>query len=533
MQPTQKTPPRPLVLMIIDGFGISFLEEGNAIHTANTEHINSYIREYPMATINASGIEVGLPWGEAGNSEVGHKNMGSGKIIYQPLPQITLAIRNGSFFENPAFMNAVEHVKQNPDAALHIMGCASSGGVHSHIDHLLALLTLAERNGINKRTFIHAFLDGIDAPPISAGQFLSQINKLVKSLGIGGICTVTGRYYAMDRNKNWDRTQAAYDAMVHGKGKEVSSWEKGLEWAYDNKYPDDRVPPLVIEDRGNPVRTVKDGDAIIFFNYRPDRARQITEAFAVPTFSNFSVEKWKNLNFITMSEYQAGLPVTVAFPEEYAEHPLGKAVSDAGLRQLRIAETEKYAHVTYYLNSGRELPYPGEDRILIPSPNVKDYAKTPAMSADAITNRVIREIKSGKYDFIAMNYANPDMIGHTGDFDANVEALRVLDSLIHRLIQEALQAGGAVLLTSDHGNAEEMVNPADQKPTKGHSSNPVPLVYIAPHNKQNSPKSNDILFQILSTPIGVLADVAPTVLEILDINPPEEMTAQSLLESLV
>lgn len=525
--------PRPLVLVILDGYGVSFFQEGNAILAAHMTAMDEYLRRYPAASIKASGIEVGLPWGEVGNSETGHKNIGSGQVIYQPLPQITLAIRDRSFFQNPAFLEVAGHLRERPDAALHLLGCVSDGGVHSHVDHLIALLEFAHQQGIHARTFVHAFLDGRDAPPVSAGEYLLKVEETIARTRAGGIASLVGRYYAMDRNNNWDRTKAAYDLLVYGNGAQAPSWKDALEAAYEEKETDENVPPYVVTHKGTSLRVVRDGDAVVFFNFRPDRARQLTEAFVKEDFSAFPVERWEDLDFVTMAEYQKELPVTVAFPEEQAEFPVGRVISDAGLRQLRIAETEKYAHVTYYFNSGRELPYPGEDRVLVPSPNVGDYAETPHMSAGPITDRLVQEIEKGKYDVIVANYANPDMIGHTGNFDAAVEALRFLDGQIRRVVDAARAAGGAVLLTCDHGNAEEMMNPMTHTITKDHTANPVPLIFIAPTNRQDPPKSDDLLFQVLSTPIGVLADIGPTVLEILGIPPPPTMTAQSLVRSLV
>lgn len=519
--------------MILDGLGVSFIEEGNAVKAAKMEFLESLLRSYPCATVRAAGIEVGLPWGEVGNSEVGHKNIGSGRVIYQPLPQITLAIRDGSFFKNVAFLAAADHVKERPGAALHLLGCVSPGGVHSHLDHLLALLEFAATARLTKQTFVHVFTDGRDAPPISAGQFLTSLEKQIRETGAGRIASLIGRYFAMDRNNNWDRTQAAYDLLVRGKGKPFPNWKAALEDAYESRKTDETVPPSVITESNQPLRRIADGDAVIFFNFRPDRARQLTHAFVTKKFDKFPAEKFSDLAFTTMAEYEKGLPVTVAFPEEWAETPVGRVIADAGLRQLRIAETEKYAHITYYFNSGRELPFTHEDRVLIPSPNVKDYAETPAMSAQAITDRVVQEIEKGKYDVIVMNYANPDMIGHTGKFKKAVTALQFLDEQIKRVVEATRSAGGAVLLTCDHGNAEEMLNPQTQEVVTDHSVNPVPLIYVAPDNKLDPPKDEATLFQILSAPVGVLADGGPTLLEILGLKQPKEMSAQSLLGSLL
>lgn len=518
--------------MILDGFGVSLFEDGNAVAAAKMAYVEEYLRHYPAASLYASGIEVGLPWGEVGNSEVGHKNMGSGRVLYQPLPKITLAIRDGSFFANVAFQQAAEHVKERPGASLHLMGCVSPGGVHSHLDHLVALLEFAAKRGLKKQTVVHAFLDGRDSPPVSAGQFLTELEKAMRRTGAGKMASLVGRSYAMDRNNNWERTRAAYDLLVRGKGDPFPSWQKALEASYERRKTDEFVPPSVLVEGDEPVRVVRDGDAVIFFNFRPDRARQLARAFVSAEFSHFPRVTFDDLAFIAMAEYEKDLPATVAFPEEWAAVPVGRVVADAGLRQLRIAETEKYAHVTYYFNSGRELPLPREDRVLVPSPNVKNYVETPHMSAEAITDRVLQEIAKGKYDVIVMNYANPDMIGHTGNFRATVEALRFLDRQIARVVEATVKAGGSVLLTCDHGNAEEMKNPETGEPVTDHSANPVPIIYLTPENRSETPKNEEEVSQLLSTPIGVLADVGPTVLEILELKKPAEMTAQSLLASL-
>ncbi len=518
--------------MILDGFGISFIEDGNAVLAAQMTNLQNYLRSYPCAAIRAAGIEVGLPWGEVGNSEVGHKNIGSGRVIYQPLPQITLAIQDGSFFQNVAFQEAVAHVKERPGSVLHLMGCASPGGVHSHLQHLQALLTFAAEQGVGKQTLIHAFLDGRDTPPVSAGQYLTEMENTMRQTGAGRIATLIGRFYAMDRNTHWDRTRAAYDLLTAGTGTPYRSWQEALQAAYERKTTDETAPACVITDGGS-VRPVRDGDAVVFFNFRPDRARQLTHAFVTKGFSSFPTVQFTDLAFVTMAEYEKGLPVTVAFPEQWMDMPVGRVLAEHGLRQLRVAETEKYAHVTYYFNSGRELPFPNEDRVLVPSPNVKDYSETPRMSAEAITDHVVQETGKGKYDFIVMNYANPDMISHTGKFDATVEGLRFLDTQIPRVVQAALAAGGAVLLTCDHGNAEEMKNLQTGEGTTDHSANPVVLLYVAAHTQHTTPKDDDILFQVLSTPIGILADVGPTALDILGLPKPAHMTAQSLLSSLL
>ncbi len=527
--PAKPKRPKPLVLMILDGFGISFLKDGNAVAAAPMPRFQEYLRAYPSAALRASGIEVGLPWGEVGNSEVGHKNIGSGRVIYQPLPQITLAVQDGSFYENVAFQEAADHVRAQPGAELHLMGCVSTGGVHSHLDHLIALLEFAKRQKIGKQTAVHAFLDGRDAPPQSAAEFLTTLDETLARSG-ASLASLIGRASAMDRNNNWDRTKAAYDLLVERKGTVFATWKEALASSYDKKPSDEYAQPSVIGNQD--AHRIKNGDAVIFFNFRPDRARQLTHAFVTKKFEKFQVARFTDLAFITMAAYESGLPVTVAFPEQWADVPVGRVLADQGLKQLRIAETEKYAHVTYYFNSGRENPFPKEDRVLVPSPNVKDYVKTPHMSAEAITDRVVQEIQKGKYDVIVMNYANPDMIGHTGNFKAAVEALTFLDGQIARVAEATLATGGAVLLTCDHGNAEEMKNPQTGAVVTDHSANPVPILYVAPNNKQDPPKDEEVVTQLLGNPLGVLADVGPTLLEILGLPKPKEMTAQSLLASL-
>jgi 2,3-bisphosphoglycerate-independent phosphoglycerate mutase len=528
----QKPRHRPVVLIIIDGWGISFEERGNAILAARTPNMDRYLREYPCGALQASGIEVGLPWGEIGNSETGHKNIGAGQVMYQSLPQITLSIKDGSFFQNPAFLEAAEHVKKN-ESSLHFMGLVSNGGVHSHIDHLLALIDFARQQKLRKQVFVHAFTDGRDVPPQSAKEFIEQLSKHMRRRRTGAIATVAGRYWALDRNKNWDRTRRTYDAMVYGKGPTARSAMEVIEKAYAQNQWDEKIEPhVIVNRRGEPIGTIKDGDAVIFFDFRPDRARQLTYAFVQKDFSVFPVKQFNDLDFVTMTEYDAALSVTIAFKEQLAPAPMAAVISKAGLRQLHIAETEKYAHVTYFLNNGREKPYPGEDQVLIPSPDVKDYAETPAMSAAKIAARVVREIKKDKYDFIVVNFANPDMIGHTGKFKAAVKACGVVDECVGKIVAAALAKGGAVLITADHGNAEEMINPQTGEVETDHTTNLVPLIYITPDNHLPTPKSDETLMQILLAPLGVLSDVGPSTLAALGLKAPPTMTAQNLLPSL-
>lgn len=525
---------RPAVLMILDGYGFSPEEEGNAVRSAKQPNLSRYMHEYPFATLTAAGIEVGLPWGEMGNSETGHQNIGSGRVVYQPLPRISLSIQNKTFFQNPAFLKAIAHVKKNPGAALHTIGMLSNGGVHSHIEHQLALVELAAQAGIGDRLYAHAFLDGRDSPPDSAGNFVKQLDVHMKNVGAGKLATMIGRYYAMDRNNNWDRTQAAYDLLVNGTGKPFTTWQEGLAWAFKNQDTKsyEVAPGIVLTDNDQPVRTIADGDAVIMYNYREDRTVQLASALTQPRFDAFPTKHLKNVVVVTMTDLGENVTSTVAFPTEKIEYPLGRVVSEHKLTQLRIAESEKFAHVTYFFNGGREKPFPGEVRVSIPSKNVSNYAKIPEMSAEKISDRVITEITADTFDVIVMNYANPDMVGHTGNVPATIKAIEFLDTQIGRVVDATLAAGGSVLITCDHGNAEEKNNQITHKRSTDHTINPVPLIYISPDNKLTAPKTDEEVDQLQLAPIGLLADVGPTFLEILGIAPPKQMTAQSLLKSL-
>ncbi len=531
MEPTKR--PRPLVMMLLDGYGISFIKEGNAIMAAKKPNIDRLMKEYPMAVIGAGGEEVGLPWGEVGNSETGHQNIGSGRVMYQFLPRIDQAITDKTFFTNPELLEAIDHVKKNPNAALHTMGMLSNGGVHSHINHQFALLQAAADAGIGDRTYIHIFLDGRDSSPDDADGFIGQLEEVIKKTGAGRIETIIGRYYSMDRAGNWDRTQVAYDLLVHAKGEHFPTWQDAMKSAFSSK---DRrnleSAPAMVVDGDSPVRTIQDGDSIIFYNYRSDRARQISRSLADPAFKKFPVEPWKDVYVATMASYEEAVKTHVMFKDEEIKLPLGEIFSNNGLKQLRIAESEKFAHVTYFFNGGRETPYPGENDIQIPSIATKDVSLQPEMRAAEITNQVIQEIQNDQYDVIVMNYANPDMVGHTGNFDPTVKAIEVIDEQVGKVVDATLAHGGAVLLTCDHGNAEIVINHLTHERSTDHTNNPVPIIYIAPDNKLTPPKDDAIVQQILATPIGFLADVAPTALEILGLEKPQEMTAQSLLSSL-
>lgn len=531
MEPTKR--PRPLVMMILDGYGISFIEEGNAIIAAKKPNMDRLMKEYPMAVIGAGGEEVGLPWGEVGNSETGHQNIGSGRVMYQFLPRIDQAISDKTFFTNPELVEAIEHVKKNPNAALHTMGMLSNGGVHSHINHQFALLQAAADAGIGDRTYIHIFLDGRDSSPDDADGFIGQLEEVIKKTRAGRIETIIGRYYAMDRAGNWDRTQVAYDLLVHAKGEHFPTWKEAMTSAFSSK--DQRNlenAPAMVVDGDAPVRTIQDGDSIIFYNYRSDRARQISRSLADPTFKKFPVELWKDVYIATMASYEEALKTHVMFEDVEIKLPLGEIFSNNGLKQLRIAESEKFAHVTYFFNGGREKPYPGENDIQIPSIATKDVSLQPEMRAREITDQVLEEIKNDQYDVIVMNYANPDMVGHTGNFDPTVKAIEIIDEQVGKVVDATLAHGGAVLLTCDHGNAEIIINHLTHERSTDHTNNPVPIIYIAPDNKISPPKDDATVQQIVATPIGFLADVAPTALEILGLEKPAEMTAESLLSSL-
>ncbi len=522
--------PKPLVLIVMDGWGISPIPEGNAPLLAPTPVYDHLLKNYPAAALKASGIDVGLSWGEVGNSEVGHQNLGSGQVVYQNLPRITLAIQDGSFFANRGLLSAISQVHRN-NSSLHLMGILGNGGVHGHSDHLFALLDLAAKEGV-KAVYLHIFTDGRDAPPKSAPAFLAELENKMRITRLGEIATVAGRYYAMDRNNHWDRTAKAYFAITEGKGLEASSASEAIENSYKKNIFDEELLPTVIKRRGQPVATVKEGDAVIFFNFRPDRARQLTKMFVLPTFSKIERPFIRNLAFVTMTEYEENLPITaIAFPPIIITNTFGKIISDAGLAQLHIAETEKYAHVTYYFNYGQEKPYPGEDQILVPSPEVASYDLKPEMSAYKIADIVIKAIQAKKYDFIIVNFANPDMVGHTGNLQAAMHACTAVDSCIGKIVQETYNAGGETIITADHGNCEEMIDIQTGEIIKEHSNNPVPCIHVGLKNRQE--KEAALIEQVLTSPIGVLADVSPTMLDIMGLQKPKEMEGVSLKNSFI
>lgn len=506
---TQKK--KPLVLMIMDGFGITPVEKGNAIKKANTPHLDKIFSENPFTTLGASGLDVGLPDGQMGNSEVGHTNMGAGRIVYQELTRITKAIENESFFENLALNEAMDSALKN-DKALHLMGLLSNGGVHSHNTHLFAILKLAKIKGL-KKVYVHVILDGRDVLPESGKGFVSELEDKMSKLGIGKVATVMGRYYAMDRDNRWERVQCAYDAMVLRSGIHEANPIEAVQHSYDNEITDEFVKPVVI-DGGE---AIKEGDSIIFYNFRPDRAREITRCFVQEVFSGFvRGNGYFPVKFVCMTQYDATLPnVSVAFGPQSLKNTFGEYISKYGLTQLRIAETEKYAHVTFFFNGGVEKEYPGEERILVPSPKVVTYDLKPEMSAFEVTDKIVGRIESGELDVIILNFANCDMVGHTGVFDAAVKAVETVDVCVERVVEKVRKMSGVVLITADHGNADKMLDENGEVFT-AHTTNPVPFCVVGYPCKLRSG--------------GKLADIAPTMLEILGLPKPEEMDGDSLLK---
>lgn len=506
---------KPTMLMILDGYGINACDRGNAIAAASKPNIDKLFNTYPHTTLKACGLNVGLPDGQMGNSEVGHLNIGSGRIVYQELTKITKAIEEGIFFENEELKNAMTHVLEN-GSALHLVGLLSDGGVHSHIKHLFGLLDMAKENGLEK-VYIHALLDGRDVPPQCAEIYIKELEEYTRKTGLGKIAVISGRYYGMDRDKRWDRVEKFYDAMTLGEGIQAETALKALEMSYAGGQNDEFVVPSVIHGAEESPAVVNDNDSIIMFNFRPDRAREITRAFAADDFDGFERKKViKNLNYVCMTQYDAEMPnVHVAFKPQSLKNTLGEYLAEQGLTQLRIAETEKYAHVTFFFNGGVEAPNRNEDRILVPSPKVATYDLQPEMSAYTVTEKVLDEIKKDKYDVIILNFANADMVGHTGDFNAAKAAIEALDKCIPQIVDAVLAQGGQILLTADHGNADCMLDENGQVMT-AHSLNDVPLMHIAekPVNFKGS---------------GILADIAPTMLDLMGIAIPDEMTGHSLI----
>ncbi len=501
---------KPLALIILDGFGYNPNEYGNAIKAASTPNIDALFAKYPHTLIGASGMDVGLPDGQMGNSEVGHTNIGAGRIVYQELTRITKSIKDGDFFSNPALKAAIENCKKN-HSALHLMGLLSDGGVHSHNAHLYGLVEMARENGLNE-VYIHAFMDGRDVPPTSGKDFLADCQAKLEEIGVGKIATVIGRYYAMDRDNRWDRVEKAYAAMVYGEGNQNADPVDAAATSYVNDITDEFIVPTVCTEGA----TIKTNDSVIFFNFRPDRAREITRTLVDDDFNGFTRRDGRiPVYFVCMTQYDATMPnVDIAFKPQSLTNTFGQYISDKGLTQLRIAETEKYAHVTFFFNGGVETSFPGEDRALINSPKVATYDLQPEMSAYEVTDEVVARIHSDKYDVIILNYANCDMVGHTGVFDAAKAAVEAVDTCLGRTVDAILKQGGAALITADHGNADQMYEP-DGSPFTAHTTNLVPLILV---NVDASLKEH-----------GKLADLAPTMLDILGLEQPAEMTGESLL----
>ncbi len=505
----------PLVLIIMDGFGLRKAKEGNAILEAKKPNLDRLFKEYPLTSLKCSGEAVGLPQGLMGNSEVGHLNIGAGRVVYQDLTRISKSIRERDFFKNKVLLNAIKNVKKKK-SSLHLMGLLSDGGVHSDITHLYALLELAKRNKIEK-VYIHALLDGRDTPPRSALTYMKQLEEKIKEIGSGEIITVMGRYYAMDRDKRWDRVEKAYDAMTLGEGFKSSTAAQAVEDAYKRDENDEFVKPTVVEKNGKPIAIMQDGDSVIFYNFRSDRTREITHAIVDRDFTGFKRKKKVKVHFVCMTEYDVTIDAPVAFPQEKLANIFGEVISRAGLKQLRIAETEKYAHVTFFFNGGVEKPFPNEDRILIHSPKVATYDLKPEMSAYEVTNKIVKEIESNKYDVIILNYANCDMVGHTGIMKAAIAAVEAVDTCVGRVVEAVLKKNGKILITADHGNAEEMIDEKTHGVVTAHSTFPVPFCFVSNDEKDAKLKQ------------GILADIAPTMLKLLNIKKPKEMTGNSVI----
>ena len=501
---------RPVLLCIMDGFGKNESTYGNAIAAAKKPNLDKIVSENPMTFIGASGLDVGLPDGQMGNSEVGHTNIGAGRVVYQELTRITKSIQDGDFFTNEALVGAMENCKKN-SSALHLMGLMSDGGVHSHNTHLYGIMELAKRSGVDK-VYIHCFMDGRDVPPTSGKDYLAELYKKCDEIGVGEIATVMGRYYAMDRDNRWERVVKAYKAMTEGEGVKFDCACKMMEESYANDVTDEFIVPAVSEK----AVPVKDNDSIVFFNFRPDRAREITRAFVDPAFSGFEREQLKGLYYVCMTQYDATMPnVHVAFKPESLENTFGEYISDKGLKQLRIAETEKYAHVTFFFNGGVEKQYPGEDRILVKSPAVATYDLQPEMSAYEVTDKLLAAIDRDKYDAIILNYANCDMVGHTGVFDAAVKAVEAVDTCVGKIVDAVAAKGGVTLITADHGNADKMYE-TDGSPFTAHTTNPVPFIVVGyPCELREG---------------GRLCDIAPTMLKIMGLEQPKEMTGVSIIK---
>lgn len=509
----------PVMLIVLDGWGYNQNLEGNAIEAAKTPVFNRLIKNRPHVLVGASGMDVGLPDGQMGNSEVGHLNIGAGRIVYQELTRITKSIKDGDFYVNPALTGAVDNAMKT-GGKLHLLGLVSDGGVHSHLEHLKALVDLASGRGLDK-VYIHAFLDGRDTSPTSGLRFVEELeDHLAPAEGKikGKIATVSGRYYAMDRDKRWERVERAYNALVHGEGHGAESALQAIKDSYAKEVLDEFIEPVVIQENGKPLARIQEGDSVIFFNFRPDRAREMTRALVDPSFEGFN-HQYFPLHYVCMTQYDITMPnVSVAYAPQDINNTLGEYLGALGKRQLRIAETEKYAHVTFFFNGGVEAPNPGEDRKLIPSPKVATYDLKPEMSAPEVTEGVLEALDSHQYDLIVLNFANPDMVGHTGDFDAAVKAVETVDQCLGRILEKLEALKGSAVVTADHGNAEMMIDYETHENFTAHTTNPVPCILITQSVKKL--RSG-----------GRLCDLAPTLLELMGLNKPEEMTGISLIEN--
>lgn len=503
---------KPTVLMILDGYGISNETEGNAIAQAKTPVMDEILKKYPHVKGDASGMAVGLPDGQMGNSEVGHTNMGAGRIVYQMLVKITKDIEDGTFFENKALVKAMENCKQK-DSSLHLMGLLSPGGVHSHMEHLYGLLEMAKKNGLSK-VYVHAYLDGRDVPPSSAAEYMEEAVAKIKEIGVGSVATICGRFYAMDRDNAWDREEKAYAALVYGEGVEETDAVQAIKNSYANDVTDEFMLPTVVDKNG----MIKENDSVIFFNFRPDRARQLTRAFVDADFTGFERRNgYFPLTFVCMAQYDAEMPnVLVAYPPEELKMTFGEYLSKNGKTQLRLAETQKYAHVTFFFNGGEEKQFEGEERILVDSPKVATFDEKPDMSAYEVCDNLVEAIKSDKYDVIIVNFANPDMVGHTGIIEAAIKAIEAVDECVGKALNAVLEVDGQMFICADHGNAEKLLD-EDSSPFTAHTTNPVPFIVV-------NYDDNAVLREG-----GCLADIVPTLIEMMGMEQPAEMTGKSLL----
>ena len=507
---------RPTVLMILDGYGLNENIKGNAVAEGKTPVMDQLMKECPFVKGNASGMAVGLPEGQMGNSEVGHLNMGAGRIVYQDLTKITKAIQDGDFFENSALLAACKNVKEN-DSSLHLFGLVSDGGVHSHIEHIYGLLELAKRQGIEK-VYVHCFLDGRDTPPASGKEYVEQLEAKMKEIGVGKVATVMGRYYAMDRDNRWDRVEKAYRALVYGEGEKAASGPAGIQASYDKDTTDEFVLPTVVEENGHPTAVIRNQDSVIFFNFRPDRAREITRAFCDDDFTGFERGERIKTTYVCFTEYDVTIPnKQIAFVKEEITNTFGEYLAAHGLKQARIAETEKYAHVTFFFNGGVEEPNEGEDRILVKSPKVATYDLKPEMSAYEVCDKLVEAIESGKYDVIIINFANPDMVGHTGVEKAAIQAIEAVDVCVGRAVEAIRKVDGQMFICADHGNAEQLIDDETGEPFTAHTTNPVPFILV----------NADPAYRLREG--GCLADIAPTLIEMMGMEQPKEMTGKSLL----